>query len=210
MDPLIRPAAPEDVREVTQLMYIAGKSQVETSIYDLMWPQGMEARLEKLGELFTADTRSWYHYSHYLVGEVDGEVAGSLCGFNELEAGGPKLAQAFMEIGTDRDEGKAMYERMRSFHRVNPRHYDDSWVIEHVGVFPSYRGRGVISALLQEILEKGRSLGYKRAELNMLIGNEPAQGAYEKAGLTIVEENTDPEFEAIFGTPGMVRMVTEL
>lgn len=210
MNPAIRQAAPEDTHEVTQLMYIAGKSHVETSIYDLMWPDGMEVRLERLGRLFTADTRSWYHYSYYLVGEVDGGVAGSLCGFNERETGGPKLGQAFIEIGTDHAEGKAMYERMRPFHRVNPRHYEDSWVIEHVGVFPRYRGRGIISALLQEILEKGRGLGYKRAELNMLIGNAPARGAYEKAGLAIVEENTDPEFEAIFGTPGMVRMVMDL
>jgi ribosomal protein S18 acetylase RimI-like enzyme len=206
----IRPATVEDAHEVAQLMYIAGKSHVGTSIYDLMWTEGMEVRLRKLQELFTADTRSWYHYSYYLVSEVDGSVAGSLCGFNELEAGGPKLGQAFIEIGTDRAEGKAMYERMRPFHRVNPRHYEDSWVIEHVGVFPQYRGRGVISSLLQEILERGRGHGYKRAEINMLIGNEPAQGAYEKAGFAIVEENTDPEFEAIFGSPGMVRMLIEL
>lgn len=206
----IRPAIPGDAHEVAQLMYIAGKSHVEKSIYDLMWTESMEVRLNKLQELFTADTRSWYHYSYYLVSEVGGGAAGSLCGFNDLEAGGPQLSQAFIEIGTDRSEGKAMYERMRPFHRVNPRHYEDSWVIEHVGVFPQYRGRGVISALLQEILERGRGLGYERAELNMLIGNEPAQGAYEKAGFTIVEENTDPEFEEIFGSPGMVRMLMEL
>jgi len=210
LSPKIRPATAGDAHEVAQLMYIAAKSHVETSIYDLMWTESMEVRLKKLQELFTADTRSWYHYSYYLVSEVDGSVAGSLCGFNELEAGGSKLGQAFIEIGTDRAEGKAMYERMRPFHRVNPRHYEDSWVIEHVGVFPQYRGRGIISALLLKILEKGRELGYERAELNMLIGNEPARGAYEKAGLTIVEENTDPEFEAIFGSPGMVRMSMEL
>jgi GNAT superfamily N-acetyltransferase len=207
---LIRPAVPEDAPEVARLMYLAGKSHVEASVYDLMFPGSMEERLQKLAELFTAQARSWYHYSHYLVSETGGRVAGCLCGFNEREAGGTLLREAFIEIGTDRAEGKAMNARMQPFHRVNPRHYEDSWVIEHVAVFPEFRGRGVITALLQEILARGRELGYGSAELNMLIGNVPARSAYEKAGFFVVEENTDDEFMALFKSPGMVRMYMEL
>jgi translation initiation factor 4G len=170
----------------------------------------MEERLQKLARLFTTRAHSWYHYSYYLVSEVDGRVAGSLCGFNEQEAGGTLLRDAFIEIGTDRAEGKAMTARMQPFHRVNPKHYEDSWVIEHVAVFPDFQGQGVIGALLQEILDKGRELGYKSAELNMLIGNTPAMRAYSKAGFVIVEENTDDEFMRIFGSPGISRLYMEL
>jgi GNAT superfamily N-acetyltransferase len=210
MQAFIRPAVPEDAPVVAQLMYLAGKSHVETSIYDLMFPGSMEERLNKLAGLFTARARSWYHYSYYLVSEVDGRIAGSLCGFNELEAGGTLLRDAFIEIGTDRAEGKAMDERMQPFHRVNPKHYEDSWVVEHVAVFPDFRGRGVIGDLLREILDRGRELGYGSAELNMLIGNTPAMRAYDKAGFFIVEENTDEEFMRIFGSPGMSRLYMEL
>jgi len=191
-------------------MYLAGKSHVETSIYDLMFPGSMEERLHKLAALFTSQAGSWYQYTNYLVGEVDGKVAGSLCGFNELESGGRLLQDAFKEVGTDRSEGKAMYERMLPFHRVNPKHYEDSWVVEHVAVFADFRGQGVITALLGEILEKGRRSGYRCAELNMLIGNTPAQGAYEKVGFVIVEENFDDEFMKIFASPGMARLYMEL
>ena len=210
MDAVIRPAEPRDVSEVTRLMYLAGKSNVETSIYDLTFPGSMEERLEKLGSLFTASTRSWYHHSFYLVNEVEGKVAGSLCGYNELEAGGAKLREAFIEIGIDRAEGMAMYERMQPFYRVNPIHPKDAWVIEHVAVFPEYCGQGLIYKLLNQILERGRGLGYKHAELGMLIGNTPARKAYEKAGFVITDEYTDPDFEKIFGSPGMVRMVAKL
>ncbi|RJP26313.1 MAG: GNAT family N-acetyltransferase [Actinobacteria bacterium] len=205
MDPTIRPATPEDAPVVAELMYLAGKSHVETSIYDLMFPGSMEQRLHKLEGLFTTQARSWYHYSHYLVCEVGGEVAGSMCGFNELESGGTLLRDAFIEMGTDREEGKAMYTRMLPFHRVNPKHYEDSWVVEHVAVFPDFRGRGVATALLEEVLGRGRKAGYASAELNMLIGNTPARRTYEKAGFVIVEENTDGEFMRIFNSPGMVR-----
>jgi GNAT superfamily N-acetyltransferase len=210
MDYIIRPAVPEDAPEAAKLMYLAAKSHVETSIYDLTFPGSMEERLSKLAALFTTRTRSWYHYSHYLVSEVDGSIAGSLCGFNELEAGGKKMQEAYIEIGTDRAEGTAMFERLQPFHRVNPKHYEDSWVVEHVAVFPDFRGKGIISALLQEILDRGRERGYRSAELNMLIGNTPAQRAYEKAGFVIVEENTDDEFMQIFGSPGMARLYMQM
>jgi translation initiation factor 4G len=210
MNAIIRPATPRDASTVAELMYLAGKSHVETSIYDLMFPGSMEERLRKLAGLFTAQARSWYQYSYYLASEVGGAVAGSLCGFNELEAGGALLRDAFIEIGTDRAEGKAMYERMQPFHRVNPKHYEDSWVVEHVAVLAGFRGQGIVTGLLEEILQRGRELGYRCAELNMLIGNTPAQMAYEKAGFIVVEENTDEEFMRLFGSPGMARLYMEL
>jgi ribosomal protein S18 acetylase RimI-like enzyme len=210
MDPLIRPATTQDVTEVTNLMYLASKSNRNTSLYDLMLPGSMDNRLEILGRLFVANASSYYHYSHYLVAMVDERVAGALCGYNELEAGALKLGDAFREIGIGREEGRAMYDRMQPYFRVNFPHPEDAWIVEHVAVFPKYRGNGVVQLLLDGILKKGLDLGYRHAELGMLIGNTPAQKAYEKAGFVAAEERTDPEFEKLFESPGMVRMVKEL
>jgi len=206
----IRPAVPEDAAAAAKLIYLAGKSHLETSIYDLMFPGDMEDRLRRLAALFTAETPSFYHHSHYLVCESDGEVAGCLCGYNEGESGDALAVKALAEIGIDRAEGKAINARMQPFYRVYPGHYEDSWVVEHVAVFPSFRRRGLVTALLEEILRKGRERGYARAELNMFIGNEPARRAYEKAGFVAVEERTDDEFMRIFKSPGMLRMYREL
>lgn len=210
MHATLRPAAPGDAPAAARLMYLAAKSHVDKPLYDLMFPGSMEETLGRLAALFNTEARSWYHHSHYLVAEVDGEVAGCLCGFNDLESGRSRLRDAFIEIGIDRAEGKAMYERTLPFHRVNPGHYEDSWVVEHAAVFPRFRGRGIMTSLLSEVLARGRRSGYKCAELNMLIGNVPALGAYEKAGFVVVEENTDDEFMAIFKCPGMARLYMEL
>lgn len=206
----IRAAAPKDAEAVARLIYLAGKSHLDVSVYDLMFPGGVEEKLQKLAALFTASTPSFYHHSHYLVGEVDGEIAGCLCGFNEGLTGGNLLREALAEIGIDRAEGKAMYARMQPFYRVNPGHYKDSWVVEHVAIFPEYRRRGVVTTLLEEILRLGGERGYGCAELNMLIGNEPARRAYERAGFVAAEEKTDDEFMRIFNCPGMLRMYREL
>lgn len=103
-----------------------------------------------------------------------------------------------------------MFTRLLPFHRVNPGHYEDSWVVEHVAVFPRFQGRGVVAALLREILERGRERGFGRCELNMLTGNAQALQAYRKAGFSIVEETSDEEFLRIFATPGMQRLCREL
>jgi len=210
LDAVIRPAGPGDADQVAHLTYLAGKSHLEISIYDLMFPGNMEFKLEQLRKLFTASTPSWFHYSHYLVAETDGRVAASLCGYNEAQAGGRKVRKAFEEIGWGSTRGREMAERLRPFYRVYPTHPEDAWVIENVAVFPAFRRRGLISALLEKVLDRGRRLGYRYAELGMLIGNLPARRAYEKAGMTVVEESTDTEFEKIFGCPGMARMVVKL
>jgi ribosomal protein S18 acetylase RimI-like enzyme len=210
MDALIRPAAPEDVSKVTQLMCMAAKSPKDISLYDIMFPGSMDQRLKVLGKLFNTSARSFYHYSHYLVATIEGRVAGSLCAYNELEAGAQILREAFSEIGFSREEGRAMFERMQPFFRVNFPHPEDAWIVEHVAVFPKFRGNGIVQLLLDQVLQEGRDLGYRHAELGMLIGNTSAQRAYEKAGFVAAEERTDPEFERIFKSPGMVRMVKEL
>jgi hypothetical protein len=43
-----------------------------------------------------------------------------------------------------------------------------------------------------------------------LIGNHPARRTYERVGFVAVDEKRDPQFEAVFGRPGTVRMWMDL
>ena len=145
-----RRAEPEDKSELAQVMYLAGKSHMKIAIYDLMFPGSMEEKLEKLEELYTTSVPSWLQYSHYLVIEVNGNIAGALCGYNEVESGGSIIMEAFSEIGVTGSEVLAMYERLESYYRVYHSHPDDAWVIEHVAILPNYRGHGLILPLLKK------------------------------------------------------------
>jgi hypothetical protein len=60
--------------------------------------------------------------------------------------------------------------------------------------------------LLETILDAGRARGFTKFQIGVLIGNTPAQRAYEGVGFSVVDEKTDPAFEATFGTPGIRRM----
>ena len=75
-------------------------------------------------------------------------------------------------------------------------------MIEYVATDPAYRGRGLVQALIAQALDTGRAAGFARATISFLIGNEPAERAYAKAGFVFAAEKRDPDFEAIIGAPG--------
>jgi len=83
-------------------------------------------------------------------------------------------------------------------------------MIEHVETDPAYRGRGLVQSLIAHALEKGRAAGFARATISFLIGNEPAERAYAKAGFVLAEEKRDPAFEAIIGAPGFRMFAREI
>jgi len=87
---------------------------------------------------------------------------------------------------------------------------NDRWVVEYVAAKPDARGKGVAGRLLDAVLERGRTLGHKSAQISFLIGNTPAQRCYERAGFRVVDEKRHADFEAIFGRPGTARMWRDL
>jgi ribosomal protein S18 acetylase RimI-like enzyme len=86
---------------------------------------------------------------------------------------------------------------------VAPEHEERAWVVENVATLPKFRRRGIVDALLSDILEQGHKRGARTADIGVLIGNMPAQRAYEKNGFEIVNEKMHPAFEAAYGCPGI-------
>ena len=67
-----------------------------------------------------------------------------------------------------------------------------------------------VSKLLEAILDKGRDQGFRLAQVGFYIGNTPAERAYKKAGFKYADEKRHPDFEALIGCPGMVRLLRDL
>lgn len=206
---MIRPAMPEDSPSVARLIYVAGQGHLEPSIYDLLIPGPPGAtgeRLEMMERLLKAEARSWFHHAYYDVVEMDGRVAASLCSFSKEEGRGRWLVGALREVGWSDADLSAMGERMRPVIRVQPRIPRSAWVIENVAASGEFRRRGLVNALLERAVEKGRERGHTHFQIGCVVGNEPARGAYEKVGFRVTEEKTDEEFQRIFGSPGIWRL----
>ena len=82
--------------------------------------------------------------------------------------------------------------------------------MESVAALPAFRRRGLVKAMLHEALDKGVGRGYHLAQISVLIGNTPAQCAYEKVGFKVADEKRHPDFLAAVGEPGMRRLLREL
>lgn len=71
-------------------------------------------------------------------------------------------------------------------------HILDEGDIHNVMVSPAYRGRGIATHMLRELLEEGYSRGMNEFTLEVRVSNETAIRVYEKLGF--VSEGIRPRF----------------
>ena len=190
----------------------AHRSHLERCMWDFL-VGGSEAEcLCFLEALTTTDEPHWTHHSIFIVAEVDGRPVSALSGYfdAELGAGTSALSNAFREVngvvGRTDEDNIAGWQRAGSIVYVAPEHADGAWVVENVATLPEFRRRGLVDQLLVEILDRGRSRGATFADVGVLIGNDGAQRAYEKAGFEVTGEKRHPDFEAVYKCPGIRSM----
>jgi ribosomal protein S18 acetylase RimI-like enzyme len=192
---------------IARVMLTAFRSHLEHGLWDFV-VGGSEAEcLRFLEALATTVQPHWAHYSTFIVAEVEGQAAAALCGYFEAEHGAPSFAKALLEtnqaVGRTEEDNAAGWQRAGSVVHVAPDHVDGAWIVENVATLPEFRRRGLVDRLLLEILDRGRSRGATIADIGVLIGNDPAQRAYEKAGFEVTGEKRHPEFEAVYKCPGI-------
>ena len=177
----------------------------------LGWPE--EQCRDFIARIATARAVSMWHYSNFLIAECDDLPAAALCAVPAAGTG-PAAWAAIEEVGAatglTAPELEAIRRRGVYIRNCWVQGVEGDWMIEHVATDPDYRGRGLAQALIAQALEKGRAAGFRRATISFLIGNEPAERAYAKAGFALAEEKRDPAFEALIGAPGFRMVAREI
>lgn len=201
----IRSARPEDADFIARIILSSMRGYRSRGWFDvaLGWP---EAKcLDFIARVATARTVSMWHVSQFLIMEVDRKPAAALCAVPAANTG-PAAWRAIEEVGAATEltasELDAIRQRGAYSRACWVQGGEGDWMIEHVATDPAYRGRGLVQSLMASALEKGREAGFSRATISFLIGNEPAERAYAKAGFVLADEKRDPAFEAIIGAPG--------
>ena len=205
-------ARAEHVPFIAWVMLTAHRSHLERGLWDFMIEGSDADRLRFLEALAGTSKPHWSHHSIFIVAEVDGQPASALCGYFEAEHGMSALLEAVPEanqaVGRTEDDSAAGWQRGGSIIKVAPEHAEGAWIVENVATLPEFRRRGLTDRLLAEILDRGRRRGATTADVGVLIGNDPAQRAYEKAGFEVIGEKRHPEFEAVYKSPG-IRSLTQ-
>src|SRR5262245_47908938 len=209
----LRPARAAEAGFLAEVLEMSGRGHLPRGAWDLVFPDARERRLA-LEHLAGAGIPSWCHHSVFRVAARGGEACAALVAFETEELGGVSLGKPMFEVFQKlawtpqrmAEVGRLLAPYLRCFPEMPP----GSWIIENVGTREDHRRQGLVHALIEQSLETGRSRGHARAQISCLIGNLPAQRAYEKAGFAVVEERTDPEFERQLGAPGFSRMTRAL
>jgi translation initiation factor 4G len=212
MDIAIRAASVADMPFIAWVQQEAARSHLPQGFWDLAFPGSEADRLRMLGRIGSASARSFCHWSGFLIAEADGRPAAALSGYtNPAVMAGSGFMQAFGEAldaeRWDAERRQALGERTAPFMTCVPETAEDAWVIEWVATRPEQRGKGLVRALLQAIVARGRERGHSQVQICVLIGNTPAQRAYEGAGFRVVDEKRHPDFERALGCPGIRRLL---
>jgi ribosomal protein S18 acetylase RimI-like enzyme len=209
-----RPARKEDADFLARVLLLAARSHLERGFWDITLGSPEDACLAYLTRLAATSTRTWAHYSSFLVAEVDGRPAAGLSGYDPADAGFAALVQAMDEVADQLSWGAgecaAPWERFAPIATCMLRETPGMWIVENVATLPEYRRQGLVHRLLDEILDTGRRRGHRVAQITVKIGNTPALRAYQEVGFRVVEEKRHPDFEAIVGVPGLIHMRRDL
>jgi translation initiation factor 4G len=213
MDVEIRPARPEDAEFLAWVILTAGRAHVTRGIWEVILDGTAQDNLDFLKRLAVTATPHLFHYSCYLIAESDGRPAAGLGGYDPRIFGYRALRRAMPEVFEKLGYAGPDPEANKRAERVLcciPEDSEGAWIIDSVATLPEYRRQGLVDRLLLSILDRGRQKGFQRAQINIYIGNMPAQSAYEKHGFKIFDEKCYPDFEAEIGSPGMARMLKNL
>ena len=213
MDVQIRTGRPEDASFLAWVILTAGRAHVQRGIWEVILGGSEEECLAFLQTLIVTKIPHHLRYPCFLVAEVDGRSVAALGGYDPKILGYPDLTKAVVEVSKKMGfsaPDKAATKRSERVLCCIPDEVERAWVVDSVATLPEFRRRGIVDKLLEEMLEKGRTQGFQRAQINMYIGNTPAQKAYEKHGFRVLDEKRHPVFEEAIGSPGMMRLLRDL
>ena len=208
MGPAIRRALLEDADFIARSILAAQRGHRPRGWFDIALNRPEPQCLSFVARIALARAVSWWHTSQFLIAEVEGNPAAALCA---LPAAGTSAAarsaieELADETGLNASELSAIFQRGAYTASCWIQGGAGDWLIEHVASLPSYRGRGLVQALIDRALAAGKAAGYQRASISFLIGNEAAERCYAKAGFAFAEEKRDRAFEALTGAAGFRR-----
>lgn len=214
MRPQIRRGTRADASFLGWVMLAASRGHLARGVWDLIIGGDEAACIDYLSRLAAAEARSLCHFDHFWIAEVDGQPASALCTFVAGDAAWEEVGQAM--AGVQRDLGwtdadlDASQQRTAAVWECFPQDAGADWCIESVATLPQFRRRDLVNALMQRAIEEGGEQARSLAQITILIGNDAAQRAYEKAGFVVHDERGSQEFEALVGAPGFRRLMRRL
>jgi translation initiation factor 4G len=213
----IRRATEADLDLLTWVMLAASRSHLERGIWEYLNASGEAAALAFLRRLATTNAVHLFHRSLFLVAELDGEPGAAMCAYDSSTQGFdvalPEIGAATAAEGIDAEDPDYVRRSgilLSGFVTQDPGPPGPRWVIENVATKPEMRRKGLVDALLHQLLGHGRERGFEHAQIALFIENERARRAYIKAGFEPLTEQRSDDWQREIGCPGTEMLLQPL
>jgi len=182
----IRPARPEDAKEVAPLIYSSGPRA-----FEFIFSNGKkQACLGFLQDCF-ARKSLMFSYEHHHVVEDKGQVVAIIGAFTKSSMGKTQLSTGIQII---RYLGllsgfKSLLRGLKFERKLVKPPLNDCYYICHVGVRADYQGKGIGEKMVAFIENVAHEKGVNKLSLDVSVINPRAQKLYERLGFCVIETN---------------------
>jgi translation initiation factor 4G len=213
----VRRATDKDLDLITWVMLAASRSHLDRGIWEYLNASGEAATVSFLQHLATTEAVHLFHRSLFLVAEFNGEPGAAMCAYDSstqgFEVALPEIAAATAAEGIDAEDPDYVRRSgvlLSGFVTEDPGPPGRRWVIENVATKPEMRRKGLVDALLHQLLGAGRERGFEHAQISVFIDNERARRAYVKAGFESLTEQRSDDWQREIGCPGTEMLLQPL
>jgi translation initiation factor 4G len=213
----VRRATAADLDLLVWVMLAASRSHLDRGIWEYVNALDERGALSFLRRLTTTEQVHLFHHSLFLVAELDGEPGAAMCAYDSASQGFdvalPEIAVVTAAEGVnaeDPDYVRRTGVLLSGFVAEDPGPPGPRWVIENVATRPEMRRRGLVEALLNQLLGHGRQRGFEHAQISVFIENERARRAYIKAGFEPIAEQRSDDWPREIGCPGTEMLLQTL
>lgn len=217
MNVRIRRASENDLDLLTWVMLAASRSHLDRGIWEYLNASDEAGTLSFLRRLGTSHTVHLFHWSLFLIAELDGEPGAAMCAYDSSTQGFdvalPEMVAATAAEHIDAEDPEYVRRSgvmLGGFIMDDPGPPGPRWVIENVATKPEMRRRGLVDGLLHQLLGHGRERGFEYAQISVLIENERARRAYIKAGFEPLAEQRSDDWAREIGCPGSEMLIQPL
>lgn len=207
MDIKIRKATEADSEFLAWAMMESSRAGKQIGLFDLIFQPNDDLHLlERLTLLSKTQTKSYCHFSNFIIAEVDGETAGVLCGYEPRIATHEIFSKALYELGCS----EGYEERIDAYLLCKPEIDKKTWVLDFMEEKPEFVSLEILKEMVQKSLLSARLKGYRQVQTMVEIGSVETQMVYEKLGFSVEDEKRADYYREVFGRAGIVRLQMHL
>jgi hypothetical protein len=203
----IRKALESDAPLIAQALLENSRRDKKVGIFDYIFNTSDTASLlESLRKLTLTTTKSYCHFSNFMIAQTEGKSVGAICGYEPRIATHNIFARALEEVGID----ESYHERIAGYLLCEPEIDNKTWVCEVMVIEPDYKSFELFKELIAKSLLTARLKGYRKVQTMLEIGSTESELLYKKLGFDLVDEKRSDYYEEQFGRAGLMRLQVTL